>query len=294
MLLSQSAARVEVRVLDRSAAFASWLRAHLAIALAVFGLALYGVLRIDYLLFFNKLGLNPEDVGLGYSEGLVQSAIAAFAITVLVLAVPLFLILFLFALLILTTFIGLPIFALVFLFYLVPLLALYPVYFEIFVRGKEGRTVRGDLGKLVGVSLYVSTYPFRIGTRLLRGFVKWLRGDPRRPSLVLMFVALLTALLVLVSLPFEAKRAADQVRSGQKVHLSLLMATLLPIRATPAEVFWADRTEASDVSVRQGECLLWLGTSGGTAVLYDFRSDQAVRLPLDRIIVHHRESCLGH
>ena len=45
--------------------------------LAVFGLALYAILRIAYGRFYAAFGLSPDDLGLGYVELLAQSAIGA-------------------------------------------------------------------------------------------------------------------------------------------------------------------------------------------------------------------------
>jgi hypothetical protein len=63
--------------------------------LAALGLLLYGVLRVTYSRFYGELGLAPDDLGLGYIELLVQSAVGAvgllIAYTVIAaVAVPLF------------------------------------------------------------------------------------------------------------------------------------------------------------------------------------------------------------
>lgn len=287
MSLRHSAARVELWALKRSGSFFDWLRAHPAAALAVFGLALYGLLRIDYLIFFGELGLAPEDVGLGYSESLVQSAIAAFAITVVVLVVTVLLVIT-FPMLILA---AVWLVAVVYSVLLMPLLILYPVYFLIVVRGKEGRTVRGDRRKLVGGWWRLTSHPLRLVTRILRAVVRWLKGDPRRFGLVLMLLTSLVTLFILIALWIDARWAANEVRRGDKVELGTLDTNLLPLRAMPARVFWVDPTPDSHLPVNQGECLLWLGSSGGTAVFYDFRSKQAVRVPSASIVVHHQETC---
>jgi hypothetical protein len=50
--------------------------------LAVLGLLLYGVLRVAYSRFYGELGLAPDDLGLGYLELLVQSAVGAVGLLV--------------------------------------------------------------------------------------------------------------------------------------------------------------------------------------------------------------------
>jgi hypothetical protein len=46
--------------------------------LAVFGVILYAVLRVAYSIFYNGFGLYPDDLGLGYLDLLVQSAVGIF------------------------------------------------------------------------------------------------------------------------------------------------------------------------------------------------------------------------
>jgi hypothetical protein len=53
--------------------------------LAVFGLLLYAVLRIAYSIFYNRFGLTPDDLGLGYVDLLVQSAVGTSVLLVVVL-----------------------------------------------------------------------------------------------------------------------------------------------------------------------------------------------------------------
>jgi hypothetical protein len=64
-------------------------------ALAALGLLLYAVLRVAYSRFYGELGLAPDDLGLGYIELLVQSAVGAVGLLVAymviaALVVPLF------------------------------------------------------------------------------------------------------------------------------------------------------------------------------------------------------------
>lgn len=43
--------------------------------LAVLGIVLYAVLRIAYSVFYSNFGLTPDDLGLGYLDLLIQSAV---------------------------------------------------------------------------------------------------------------------------------------------------------------------------------------------------------------------------
>src|SRR6266508_4342398 len=51
---------------------ARWLEKTTAI-LALLGLFLYGILRVNYSIFYGNLGLTPEVMGLGYADLLTQS-----------------------------------------------------------------------------------------------------------------------------------------------------------------------------------------------------------------------------
>ena len=55
--------------------------------LALLGVVLYAVLRIAYSLFYNNFGLTPDDLGLGYIDLLIQSAVGTVILLVVVFVV---------------------------------------------------------------------------------------------------------------------------------------------------------------------------------------------------------------
>src|SRR5262245_29879349 len=61
-------------------------------ALAVLGLLFYAVLRIAYSVFYERFGLSPDDLGLGYVDLLVQSVVGTSIVLVVALAAAFFLI----------------------------------------------------------------------------------------------------------------------------------------------------------------------------------------------------------
>jgi hypothetical protein len=50
-----------------------WARRDVATAITVAGFAIFGVARFSVLLFYNRLGLRPEDVGIGYAQTLLPA-----------------------------------------------------------------------------------------------------------------------------------------------------------------------------------------------------------------------------
>jgi hypothetical protein len=57
---------------------ADWLVANPGVALTLCGILLYGAVKFEFFLFYTRLGVDPDEVGLGYAEVLSRSVLALF------------------------------------------------------------------------------------------------------------------------------------------------------------------------------------------------------------------------
>lgn len=246
--------------------------------LAVFGLALYAILRIAYGRFYAAFGLSPDDLGLGYVELLAQSAIGA----VVLLAV--------FGLLMWS-------FAA---FYVNAGQALLEDVRPArdWLRGRLGeRALKESAGPVLGgvalalagllywqlgsVVLAVAAVAAVVvvaGVGIARGTRSMVRGlghDPVRPGTVaaqrwrrgIAALAVVALVLAGATLIAQADMDADTVAEGRAAHPQFLGVRLTSWGAEPATLSWT--TDSVDASLRPlaGVCVMYLGQSGGTIFL---------------------------
>lgn len=65
---------------------AQWAVANVPIVLTLLGLAGYFVVSLSYHAFYSRLGVDPEEVGLGYAESLTRGALAGIALALIILS----------------------------------------------------------------------------------------------------------------------------------------------------------------------------------------------------------------
>jgi hypothetical protein len=101
------------------------------------------------------------------------------------------------------------------------------------------------------------------------------------------------ALVLLFSLPTDATRLANKVQKGAPVHAkpfslkSLFLPARLDVKAPPATITPLGAQELPERL--RSRALRFLGESGGTVVLYDYRRRTTLRVPKDSVLVttHH-------
>ena len=247
-------------------------------ALAVAAIILYGVLRIAYSVFYHGFGLTPDDLGLGYGDLLVQSAVG----TVLLLV----------AMLLLAS-IG----------------ALFAVgCMRVIDRaaGVEGRRLWLVCGGLFGFALVTIASTFTrsqvssdvfSGTVVLasvivvpfgvHALIAGLRGDHAgqwwRGIMVVPVVVFAFAIWALLQ---KAKDDRARVLSGHPASFTLLGFPITSWRAEDATVRWTNAKPASDLTSLTNSCLLYLGESGGTAFLYRATTHRLLRISTGNIVIH--------
>lgn len=242
--------------------------------LALFGLALYGVLRVAYGRFYAAFGLSPDDLGLGYLELLAQSALGV-----------------------------------VFLLAVFALLIWCYVAFYVWVARDVRDDVRpvvqfarrllaGDLPEKARVALagvaavLLAVLYWRLGSIVLavaaiggvaaywsvsivRGSRTILRGIGREPPADeepaarrwrrgLAAIAVVALLLAGATLIGQADMDADSVAAGRATHPEFLGVRLTSWGADPATLAWT--TDKVDAALRplSTSCVMYLGQSDGT------------------------------
>jgi hypothetical protein len=257
--------------------------------LPVIGAALYTLLRVVYSRFYWKLGLQPEDVGLGYAQILDQSLVA---------------------LVLLTAFSSVAITLLV----LIPDSWFQPKFarrwftlLSVIIPGEFGlilfllwpsnppSLVRGFLPLIFFISFIV----YGIWLRLIRAT----HAVPARPELraqrtveIRIAIAWIVATLgPLLSLSLIAQvKAMDEiaadVRNGKTAHYLLFDPPVLAIGGDPATVYWPatplpPSSPSPQTPAPYQHCLMYIGQANGSTVLYDVKSKTAIRVPSNTIIV---------
>lgn len=261
------------------------------ILLTVSGLLMYALIRSAYALFYGRLGVEPEEVGLGYAEVLAQSlvGILVFAILVGTLLITLFLSWRLVLVPSITLGImfhrSLNLSRRTFLFFYFLLLVLQSVIVFILI-------MRFEPAAYLVVPLYAFLPGFAIGDALARqGSLEdsaFKLANERARDLSQGFGLtvrnlvpfglgigfLLIFELLFINAPFDA----NAVKSGNSLAGTKIRVIQLPVLRNRAELarVWF-RQEAPAWIAR--ECLMYLGQSDGTTVLYAVRSHRALRIP---------------
>lgn len=245
--------------------------------LAVFGILLYAVLRIAYSVFYSGFGLKPDDLGKGYLDLLVQSAVGI---------VLLFSGMLLAAALIVTLAAaksskseriarGFGAF-----FYLFGVYALVQVLSGHSVT-LTGRPRFSALGVVLAGLLLVLLLT-------VRKIADGLRGDRARQSRRegIVAVAALVLVIAIVSLLGRAAHDRSQVWSGHPAAFTVLDFPVTSWGAEDATFSWTSGSIAAELMPLADRCLLYFGQSGGTAFFYRADTHQVLRISTADIVVH--------
>jgi hypothetical protein len=295
------------------ASFPSW-ATDARTVLALLGFVLYAVLRIAYSLFYNNFGLTPDDLGLGYIDLLIQSAVGTVILLVVVFVVA-------------------TVVALIY----VGLIGSYPELWRYFRRGfrpagssgpespppvKPGsesvtptpqdhrHRLRAALATgiiiafvgLVLVAGYFTPAPpgwftllvvwVMFGYGLIAGIKRTKRGltgkDRTRWRRGSAAAALATLGLAILFLLTRAESDAARVQLGHPSSFTVLGFRITTWGAEDATVSWTSNQIAADLRPLAGRCLMYLGQSNGTAFLYLVSTHEVFRVPTAVAVVRTR------
>jgi hypothetical protein len=228
------------------------------------GVLIYGVLNISYSLFYDRLGVSPEDVGLTYVTTLSRS----------------------------TGFVAL--IAGVLAFGVLPLV----------VRNRALRRYKGLIeAESKEHEAYLRRHqvdaPKTLREEDIRAEVEQFRQRQysellpmlrRRSSLaanVVGGIAVALILLLTLSIPLFAIPRASQARSGREVSpIQVLGLTVLSVAANKATIQATGKPgETTAIDALRSRTLLYLGQAGGTLVFFDGVSKEAVLVPSSTAVV---------
>lgn len=278
--------------------------------LAALGVVLYAVLRIAYSLFYDSFGLTPDDLGLGYLDLLIQSAVG----TVILLIVV-----FVIAALVAAVFVG--------------LIGRIRTASHDLRRGQQptgpseserppakqesengtpppdgqrGRRLGAVIGSvavavaaivlvavLVGqqvfsLSVFViaMVWALLVGIRLIhRGLTGETGGNRARWLWGLAAIALATLGFAILLLLLRAESDAARVQLGHASSFTVLGFRVTTWGAEDATVSWTSNQIAADLRPLAGRCLMYLGQSNGTAFLYLVSTHEVFRVPTAVVVV---------
>lgn len=266
--------------------------------LAVFAIILYAVFRIAYSIFLSRFGLTPDDLGLGYLDLLAQSAVGLFLIMLGIL----FLAAFVYATYVFYSRSGRDVEpgAEATLQYNPMLWAaarirrywkwLLPLYLLLVL----GTVVAFALHASVWITQAISA-PFAlavvaliliVGVRAAReGLTGERQAQWRGGIIVAAFVVLVIAVGVLL---IAATVDRSEAWNGEQVSFTMLGFPITSWRAEDATVSWVTRPPTQDLQSLTHRCLLYLGQSGDTAILYahGHRLHQVLRVSMQDVVVH--------
>ena len=254
-------------------------------AIGLLGGALYVALRIPVGLFYNDLGVTPDEVGLGPEELVPQSLtlLVVFIVAALLFGVLMLIIQpgvraaqaverlqrrgssalagRLVATIGTVTFIGAA----------TGYIPLANEWYGIFVGLLAGALAFALAGRVADTLPWARVELDQVRARERRAAARW-----DRSKLVVIYVAVFAPVLLLGAMPIWALSDADAVRGGNDAQ-----GRLSPWRALPAQLSWHDASGAVRLT---NDCrhLRLLGTSDGQLVLFDTRLDRVFRVPVAR------------
>jgi hypothetical protein len=261
--------------------FVTWLVANPVGALTVGGLAVYGVVRLSYALFYEPLGVTPEEVGLGYQQTLAESALAVVVI-LLILGGAVATVLIFYA-----TFLGL---LLRFRWRVRPksLRATTPVSIEDAIRILDEKLKKAPPDKKKGIESNLKSLFCLYRLKRSLGSEEF----PRTRSNLIAFATLIAASVTCFALVADARNAGRAARRGDAVRGTKLAGAvpLLGVRAEPAEVSPLHGSTRESLGLVAGvRCILYLGQSSGTAFFYvppaKKRSGRTLRIPSSEVAI---------
>jgi hypothetical protein len=234
---------------------------------------LYGMRNMAYSLFYERLGVNPEDVGLGYATTISRS----------------------------TGFVVIAI--------LISALVLLPAFWTSMLnrswRRALERRVESNLQAQAAIDALIDAEALQRAdkadvTPLVRArdthgeaaleAESWMDRTrySLRPALIFAIAALL--LVVLPLAPVLALPRVKDVQKGRVVApVRVLGVTVLAIRASPTEVQTTGKPskpgETTAIETLRSDKLLYLGRTAATIVFYDSQSDRAVYVPASLVVL---------
>jgi hypothetical protein len=257
--------------------------------LPVFAIILYAVLRIAYTVFYEPFGLSPDDLGFGYLDLLVQSALG------IVLLLVWLLILVGFLLLLVMT---------------VGLLFRTPEWLDRRLRGTWPFISYLVFFLVLTALLILSAYkvvpsvvPYAliycvgaltlpVGVRIVRDGLRGAHASQWRGGMVgVAAFVLIVGIGVVIA---EAAIDRSQVRHGHPAELTYLGFPITGWRADDATVTWTNSNVAGDLASLAGRCLLYFGQSAGTAYFYRSENRQVLRISTQDVVIRTgRGVCTG-
>jgi hypothetical protein len=253
--------------------------------LTALGLILYGILRLANAIFYERLGVKPEEVGLGYAETLSQSAVGVLVILAL----------------------GFALFGFVILFLGVVVPASLremrdqspraPTWFESLLLVALLLTVIGGVTAhfVWGAQIYGDVTKAVFGAVGVLGWIHelWAERHARdlkrlaRPALATIAIAVASTVALILVGAWDDLRG---VRAGQVRHPTFFGLPFGSWGADAARVDWVAGNPPADFAHGR-RCLLYLGQANGTAVFYDARDEgRTIRLPAGDVVVTIRNS----
>ena len=217
------------------------------------GVLLYGALNIAYSLFYGRLGVSPEDVGLGYASTLSRST--GFVLVVV----------------------------LGFVFGVSPILWQRSLRRQRMLAKEEAYRYVPGLGDREYEEM--RRQELDMMRRQQQAWFDQLHN--RRVAMVV--IATITVFLIvptMVAPVFSAGRAND-VRAGiATTPVSVLGLTILDVHANPATIrATGKRGETAAIDELQSEKLLYLGQSNGISVFFSSSAKHAVYIPSSSIVL---------
>jgi hypothetical protein len=283
--------------------------------LAALGIVLYAVLRIAYSVFYNHFGLTPDDLGLGYLDLLVQSAVGTVILVMAAFAV---------AALVVPVYVGLSEGAWVQWRNLRGRRPAGPSVPEHSPSGNgEGESAPGsdgrpsrmvsagrNLGSLALLALVIAgivtgrpllvlaVFLVFVARALPAGIKRiksgwtgehhaWWRGG-------LAAIASLIAGLAIFSLLARAELDAARVQHGHASRFTVLGFQITTWGAEDATVSWTGTQVVAELRPLAGRCLMYLGQSNGTAFVYLASTDEVFRIPAAAVVVRTRPAACNH
>jgi hypothetical protein len=238
--------------------FLEWIVKNPLPTITIGGLLLYGVVRLAYALFYEPLGVTPEDVGLGYQQTLAQSALAVFLITMLV---------------------GIAL-AVAAATYWVSFFFYYRTAIRMLYRpgqaGGKGMTAKQRIRILEQKELSTESEKEKKALERQIRANRYLdalesRGRSRSP-VMLAFSFVVAFVLASILLITRAHDAASSAKRGRPVRGDHIFGVpFLGIRAERADVVALRGAQSAQrLGLTPNHCLLYLGQSSGTTFLYAF------------------------
>jgi len=254
-----------------------------AAVLTVIGLITYGILRAVYGLFYARLGVAPEEVGLGYVDTLEQSVVGLVIVALISAAGGLIALWVSFVL-------GRKLFAIGHHFG-----ARLQAWSYLGLTFLAPMVLLALSVKYRSLEILVAIVPLWI-FMLSRGYAAARNGTPTEEDVTLRvfvrqrqrFIPFFVASVVrplLITTPLYAWVLGTDAREGRSVEGLSWVLPILTLRAERAEVAWAGSPPPLWFTSVSGHCLMYLGQSNGVTVLYDVRSRSSIRAPTVSLVV---------